>query len=121
VENTSKLNSPLLITTFDNTTSNTSPNIRTLLKEILTHISSNLTTLFIISSTIPLRFLLLILGSEGTLIFTRFNVTDFLDYYINLCDIYSIDDKKAKLLKYYDTIYKEIIKSLLEFSKRDKI
>jgi hypothetical protein len=73
------------------------------------------------SGTIPLYFPLLILGSEGTLIFTGFNVTDFLDYYIDLCDIYSIDDKKAKLLRYYDTIYKEIIKSLLKFSKRDKI
>ena len=80
----------------------------------------NLTTLFTISGTIPLRFLLLILGLKDTLIFTRFNITNFLDYYIDLYDIYSINNKKAKLLKYYNTIYKEIIKSLLEFSKRDK-
>jgi hypothetical protein len=116
----SELNSPLLITTFDNTISNASLNIRTPLKEILIYILLNPTTLFIILGTIPLRFLLLILGSEGTLIFTRFNITNFLDYYINLCNIYSIDDKKAKLLKYYNTIYKEIIKLLPEFSERDK-
>jgi len=120
VKNTSKLNSPLLTTTFDNTTSNASPNIGTPLKETLIHILLNLTTLFIISGTIPLYFPLLILGSESTLIFTGFNVTNFLDYYMNLYDIYSIDDKKAKLLKYYNTIYKEIIKSLPKFSKRDK-
>jgi len=78
-------------------------------------------TLFIILGTIPLRFLLLILGLEGTLIFTRFNITDFLDYYIDLYNIYSINNKKAKLLKYYDIIYKEIIKLLLEFSEKDKI
>src|SRR5882757_986711 len=117
----SKLNSPLLITTFDNTTSNTSPNIRTPLEEILIYILLNPTILFIILSTISLRFLLLILGLEGTLIFTRFNIINFLDYYIDLYNIYSIDDKKAKLLKYYNTIYKEIIKSLPKFSKRDKI
>ena len=40
---------------------------------------------------------------------------------MDLYNIYSIDDKKAKLLKYYNTIYKEIIKLLLEFSERDKI
>ena len=80
----------------------------------------NLTILFIILGTIPLYFLLLILGLEGTLIFTRFNITDFLDYYINLYNIYSIDNKKAKLLKYYNTIYKEIIKLLLKFSERNK-
>jgi hypothetical protein len=120
VENTSKLNSPLLITTFDNTISNASPNIRTPLEEILIHTLLNLTILFTISGTIPLRFLLLMLGLEDTLIFTRFNVTNFLDYYIDLCDIYSIDDKKAKLLRYYNTIYKEIIKLLPEFSERDK-
>jgi hypothetical protein len=77
--------------------------------------------LFIILSTIPLYFLLLILGLKGTLIFTRFNITNFLDYYIDLYDIYFIDNKKAKLLNYYNTIYKEIIKSLPKFSKRDKI
>ena len=80
----------------------------------------NLTILFIISGTIPLYFLLLILSLEGTLIFTRFNITDFLDYYIDLYNIYSINNKKAKLLRYYDIIYKEIIKSLLEFSEKDK-
>ena len=80
----------------------------------------NLTTPFIILGTIPLYFPLLILGLEGTLIFTRFNITNFLDYYINLYDIYSINDKKAKLLRYYNTIYKEIIKSLPKFSERDK-
>ena len=117
----SKLNSPLLITTLNNTISNTLPNIRTPLKEILIYILSNLTILFIILSTIPLCFLLFILSSEGTLIFTRFNITNFLNYYINLYDIYSIDNKKAKLLRYYNTIYKEIIKSLPKFSKRDKI
>jgi hypothetical protein len=117
----SKLNSPLLITTFDNTISNALPNIGTPLKEILIYILLNLTTLFIILSTIPLRFLLLILSLEGTLIFTRFNITNFLNRYIDLYDIYSINDKKAKLLKYYNTIYKEIIKSFLEFSKRNKI
>jgi hypothetical protein len=121
VENTSKLNSPLLITTFDNTISNTSPNIRTLLKEILIYILSNLTILFIILGTIPLRFLLLILSLESTLIFTGFNITNFLDYYIDLYNIYFINNKKAKLLKYYNTIYKEIIKLLLKFNKRDKI
>jgi len=121
MENISELNSPLLITTFNNTTSNTSPNIRTPLKEILIYILLNLTILFIISSTIPLYFLLLILGLEDTLIFTRFNIIDFLDYYIDLYNIYSINNKKAKLLRYYNTIYKEIIKLLLEFSKRDKI
>jgi hypothetical protein len=120
VKNTSKLNSPLLITTLNNTISNALPNIGTPLKEILIYILSNLTTLFIILGTIPLRFLLLILGSEGTLIFTGFNITNFLDYYIDLYNIYSINNKKAKLLKYYNTIYKEIIKSLPEFSKRDK-
>jgi len=120
VENISKLNSPLLITTFDNTISNVSPNIRTPLEEILIYILSNLIMLFIILGTIPLCFLLLILGLEGTLIFTRFNVTDFLNYYIDLYNIYLVDDKKAKLLRYYNTIYKEIIKSLPEFSKRDK-
>jgi hypothetical protein len=120
VENTPKLNSPLLMTTLDNTPSNTSPNIRTPLEEILIYISSNPTTLFIISGTIPLRFLLPILGSEGTLIFTGFNITDFLNYYMDLCDIYSINDKKAKLLRYYNTIYKEIIKSLPKFSEKDK-
>src|ERR1700732_2483336 len=115
-----KLNSPLLITTLDNTISNALLNIRTFLKEILIYILSNLTILFIISGTIPLRFLLLILGSESTLIFTRFNITNFLNYYIDLYNIYSIDNKKAKLLKYYNIIYKEIIKLLPKFSKRDK-
>jgi len=81
----------------------------------------NPTTLFIILGTIPLYFLLPILGSEGTLIFTRFNITNFLNHYIDLYNIYSINDKKAKLLRYYDTIYKEIIKSLPKFSKKDKI
>ena len=80
----------------------------------------NSTTLFIILGTIPLRFLLPILGLERTLIFTRFNITNFLNYYIDLYNIYSINNKKAKLLRYYNTIYKEIIKSLPEFSKRDK-
>ena len=47
-------------------------------------------------------------------------MTDFLDYYIDLYDIYSINNKKAKLLRYYDIIYKEIIKSLPEFSEKDK-
>ena len=121
MENTSKLNSPLLTTTFDNTTSNASPNIRTPLEEILIYILLNLIILFIILSTIPLYFQLLILGLKGTLIFTRFNITNFLNYYIDLCDIYSINNKKAKLLKYYNTIYKEIIKLLLKFSKRNKI
>jgi hypothetical protein len=121
VENTFKLNSPLLITTFDNTISNASPNIRTPLKETLIYILSNLITLFIILSTIPLRFLLLILGLESTLIFTRFNIIDFLDYYIDLYNIYFINNKKAKLLRYYNTIYKEIIKLLPKFNKRDKI
>jgi hypothetical protein len=120
VENTFELNSPLLITTLDNTISNYSPNIRTPLKEILIYILSNLTTLFIISGTILLCFLLLILGSEGTLIFTRFNVTNFLNRYIDLYNIYSINNKKAKLLRYYNIIYKEIIKLLPEFSERDK-
>jgi hypothetical protein len=81
----------------------------------------NLIILFIILSTIPLYFLLLILGLKGTLIFTRFNITDFLDYYIDLYNIYSINNKKTKLLKYYNIIYKEIIKLLLEFSERNKI
>jgi hypothetical protein len=121
VENTSKLNSPLLITTLNNTTSNDLLNIRTPLKEILIYILLNLTILFIILSTIPLYFLLLILDLEGTLIFTRFNITNFLNYYIDLYNIYSINNKKAKLLRYYNTIYKEIIKLLPEFSKRDKI
>jgi hypothetical protein len=40
---------------------------------------------------------------------------------MNLYNIYSINNKKAKLLKYYNTIYKEIIKLLPKFSKRDKI
>ena len=120
MENTSELNSPLLITTFDNTISNTSPNIRTPLKEILIHILSNLTTLFIILSTIPLYFLLPILGLKGTLIFIGFNITNFLNYYIDLYNIYSINNKKAKLLRYYNTIYKEIIKLLPKFSKRNK-
>jgi hypothetical protein len=80
----------------------------------------NPTILFIILGTIPLYFLLPILGLEGTLIFTRFNIIDFLNYYMNLYNIYSINNKKAKLLKYHNTIYKEIIKSLPEFSKRDK-
>jgi hypothetical protein len=80
----------------------------------------NLTTLFAILGTIPLRFPLPILGSEGTLIFTRFNITNFLDRYIDLYNIYSINDKKAKLLRYYNTIYKEIIKLLPEFSEKDK-
>jgi len=48
-------------------------------------------------------------------------MTDFLDYYIDLYNIYSINDKKAKLLGYYDMIYKEIIKSLPKFSEKDKI
>jgi hypothetical protein len=121
VENTSKLNSLLLITTFDNTISNTLLNIRTPLKEILIYILSNLIILFIISGTILLRFLLLILGLENTLIFTRFNIIDFLNYYIDLYNIYSINNKKAKLLKYYNIIYKEIINLLPKFSKRDKI
>jgi hypothetical protein len=77
--------------------------------------------LFIILGTIPLYFLLLILGSKDTLIFTRFNITNFLDYYIDLYNIYSINNKKAKLLRYYNIIYKEIIKLLPKFSKRDKI
>ena len=98
MENTSKLNSPLLITTLDNTLSNASPNIRTPYKEILIYILSNLTTLFIILGTIPLYFPLPILGLEGTLIFTRFNITNFLNYYINLYNIYSINNKKIKLL-----------------------
>ena len=116
-----KLNSPLPITTLDNTLSNTLLNIRTPLKEILIYILLNPTTLFIILGTIPLYFPLPILGLEGTLIFTRFNITDFLDYYIDLYNIYSINNKKAKLLRYYNTIYKEIIKLLPEFSKRNKI
>jgi len=116
-----ELNSPLPTTTLNNTLSNTSLNIGTPLKEILIYILLNSTTLFIISGTIPLYFLLPILGLEGTLIFTRFNITNFLDYYIDLYDIYSINDKKAKLLRYYNTIYKEIIKSLPKFSKKDKI
>jgi hypothetical protein len=120
MENTPKLNSPLLITTFNNTLSNTLPNIRTPHEEILIYILSNLTILFIILGTIPLCFPLPILGSEGTLIFTGFNITDFLNYYMDLCDIYSINNKKAKLLRYYDTIYKEIIKLLPKFSKKDK-
>jgi hypothetical protein len=120
MENTPKLNSPLLTTTLDNTLSNTLPNIRTPLKEILIYILLNLTILFIILGTIPLRFLLLILGLEGTLIFTGFNITNFLDYYINLYNIYSINNKKAKLLRYYNTIYKEIIKLLPKFSEKDK-
>jgi len=81
----------------------------------------NPTTLFIILGIIPLHFLLPILGLEGTLIFTRFNITNFLNYYINLYNIYSINNKKAKLLRYYNMIYKEIIKSLPKFSKKDKI
>ena len=81
----------------------------------------NLTILFIILGTILLYFLLPILGLESTLIFTRFNITNFLNYYIDLYNIYSINNKKAKLLKYYNTIYKEIIKLLPEFSERDKI
>ena len=121
MENTSKLNSPLLTITLNNTLSNTLPYIRTLLKEILIYILLNPIILFIILGIIPLRFLLLILGLEGTLIFTRFNITDFLDYYIDLYNIYSIDNKKAKLLRYYNIIYKEIIKLLPKFSKRDKI
>ena len=76
--------------------------------------------LFIILCTIPLRFLLLILGLEGTLIFTRFNITNFLDYYINLYNIYFINNKKTKLLRYYNTIYKEIIKLLPKFNERNK-
>lgn len=108
------------MTTLNNTLSNTLPNIRTSLKEILIHILSKSTTLFIISGTIPLRFLLPILGLEGTLIFTGFNITDFLNYYMNLYDIYSINNKKAKLFRYYDIIYKEIIKLLPEFSKKNK-
>jgi hypothetical protein len=116
-----ELNSPLLIITLNNTISNASPNIGTLLKEILIYILSNLIILFIISGTIPLCFLLLILGLKGTLIFIRFNITDFLDYYINLYNIYFINNKKAKLFRYYNIIYKEIIKLLLKFSKRDKI
>jgi len=121
MKNTSKLNSPLLITTLNNTLSNTLPNIRTFLKEILIYILLNPITLFIILGIIPLYFLLLILGSEGTLIFTRFNITNFLNYYIDLYNIYFINNKKAKLLKYYNIIYKEIIKSLPKFSKKDKI
>jgi len=117
----SKLNSSLLITTLDNTLSNTLPNIGTPLEEILIYILLNPITLFIISGTIPLYFLLLILGSEGILIFTRFNITNFLDYYIDLCDIYSINNKKAKLFRYYNIIYKEIIELLPKFSKKDKI
>jgi hypothetical protein len=74
-----------------------------------------------ILGTILLYFLLLILGLESTLIFTRFNITNFLNYYIDLYNIYSINNKKAKLLRYYNTIYKEIIKLLLKFSKKDKI
>ena len=74
----------------------------------------------IILDTISLRFLLLILGLESTLIFTRFNITNFLDYYIDLCNIYLINNKKDKLLRYYNTIYKEIIKLLLKFSEKDK-
>jgi hypothetical protein len=120
VENTPKLNSPSLTTTLNNTPSNASPNIRTPLEETLIYTLLNPTTLFIILGTIPLCFLLLILGSEGTLIFTGFNITDFLDYYIDLYDIYSINDKKAKLLRYYNTIYKEIIKLLPKFSEKDK-
>jgi len=84
VENISKLNSPLLITTLNNTLSNTLPNIRTPLKEILIYILLNPTTLFIILGTILLYFLLPILGLEGTLIFTRFNITNFFNYYIDL-------------------------------------
>jgi hypothetical protein len=117
----SKLNSPLLITTLNNTISNDLLNIGTPLKEILIYILLNPTILFIILGTIPLRFLLLILSSEGTLIFIGFNITNFLNYYIDLYNIYSINNKKAKLLRYYNTIYKEIIKLLPEFSKRDKI
>ena len=116
----SKLNSSLLITTLNNTLSNTLPNIRTPYKEILIYILLNLIILFIILGTILLYFLLLILDLEGTLIFTSFNITDFLNYYINLYNIYTINNKKAKLLRYYDTIYKEIIKSLPKFSERDK-
>ena len=109
------------MTTLDNTLSDTLPNIGTPLKETLIYILLNPTILFIISGTIPLRFLLPILGLKGTLIFTRFNITNFLNYYIDLYNIYSINNKKAKLLRYYDTIYKEIIKLLPKFSKRDKI
>jgi hypothetical protein len=109
------------MTTLDNTLSNTSPYIRTSLEEILIYILLNLIILFIISSTIPLYFLLLIRGLESTLIFTRFNIINFLDYYIDLYNIYSINNKKAKLFRYYNIIYKEIIKLLLKFSKRDKI
>jgi hypothetical protein len=72
-------------------------------------------------STIPLRFPLLIPGSEGTPIFTGFNITDFINRYTDLCNIYSINNKKGKLLRYCNTIYKEIIKSLPEFSEKDKI
>jgi hypothetical protein len=120
VEKTSELNSPSLITTLDNTPSNALPYIRTPLEETLTYTLLNPTTPFTISGTIPLRFPLPILGSEGTLIFTGFNITDFLDYYTDLYDIYSINDKKGKLLRYYDIIHKEIIKSLPEFSERNK-
>jgi hypothetical protein len=80
----------------------------------------NLIILFIILGTISLYFLLLILGLEDTSIFTRFNIINFLNYYINLYNIYFINNKKAKLLRYYNTIYKEIIKLLPKFSKRDK-
>jgi hypothetical protein len=120
MENTPKLNSPSLITTLDNTLSNALPNIRTPLEETLIYIPLNLTTPFIILGTIPLYFLLPILGLEGTLIFTGFNITNFLDYYIDLYNIYSINNKKAKLLRYYNTIYKEIIKLLPKFSEKDK-
>ena len=87
MENTSKLNSPLLITTLNNTLSNTLPYTRTPLKEILIYILLNLITLFIILGIIPLYFLLFILGLEGTLIFTRFNIINFLNYYIDLYNI----------------------------------
>jgi len=111
----------LLTITLNNTISNASLNIRTPFKEILIYILLNLTILFIILGSILLRFLLPILGLEGTLIFIRFNITNFLNYYINLYNIYSINNKKAKLFKYYNTIYKEIIKLLSKFNEKDKI
>jgi len=48
-------------------------------------------------------------------------MTDFLNHYIDLYNIYSINNKKAKLLRYYNIIHKEIIKSLPKFSEKDKI
>jgi hypothetical protein len=68
----------------------------------------------------PFHFPLPMPGLEGTPLFKGYNITDFIERFEFFYENYSVPDRKATLLKYYDSARREIITSLAEYDNKSK-